>query len=616
TIDVLFSISGHNPEGDTTERRPRRWGIYRRRYNNVSEQVSSGIHPSSHRQQDGDSATSDAHMDTRVRYAPYAIPHCHWRGNFQERVQTHINKEREQNPPETKMEEKKQDETSGNWFKITIPFGIKYDEKWLLNLIQKQCSVPFTPVEFHYEKMQAHFFVENASIAFALKNVGGKICDKNNEKISIFVIPSNAPQTVQKELKSEKEDQIKVMQTPDQVKSAEELDQGKGLEPEDMSAKRNPICTTLPDNSTNVRLVVPSFTPDSAPKLIQHALLRLYSRKHDIPSSPVLGVTSLESDAGHWRRESGHLDGSYLAEWRSGGLLASTRQGCSADSSSYILELFPKLLCLDGQEPPPPTNLGIEAHKNVPSCKGSFFGSDPLKSLVLQFLKQYYSIYDSGDRHCLLCTYHDKACFSLTIPFNPNDPAQSTLFEYFKDNRNMKNRKDPNLHFQLLKHTKRDITCTLCVLPKTQHDLSSFVVDMLFQSERMLCFCVNGVFKEVEVEGRSQGSVRAFTRTFITTPASDSSLCIMNDELFVRDATPNTTQSVHSIEVPTPTTSSMTTLSQEQQEMVQVFSTKSGMSLQLSQKCLHDNHWDYTRAVQVLALCKAKYKLSEEALPQ
>lgn len=33
--------------------------------------------------------------------------------------------------------------------------------------------------------MQAHFFVENASIAFALKNVGGKICDKNNEKVSI-----------------------------------------------------------------------------------------------------------------------------------------------------------------------------------------------------------------------------------------------------------------------------------------------------------------------------------------------------------------------------------------------------------------------------------------------
>lgn len=58
--------------------------------------------------------------------APYAIPRCHWRGNFQDRVQTHINKEREQNSPETKMEEKKQDETSGRWFKITVSVL----EKW------------------------------------------------------------------------------------------------------------------------------------------------------------------------------------------------------------------------------------------------------------------------------------------------------------------------------------------------------------------------------------------------------------------------------------------------------------------------------------------------------
>ncbi|KAI5937096.1 Nuclear RNA export factor 2 [Manis javanica] len=40
--------------------------------------------------------------------------------------------------------------------------------------------------------------------------------------------------------------------------------------------------------------------------------------------------------------------------------------------------------------------------------------------------------------------------------------------------------------------------------------------------ETMLCFSVNGVFKEVE--GTFQGSVRAFTRAFITTPASGSSV--------------------------------------------------------------------------------------------
>uniref|UniRef100_M3Z120 Nuclear RNA export factor 3 n=1 Tax=Mustela putorius furo TaxID=9669 RepID=M3Z120_MUSPF len=83
----------------------------------------------------------------------------------------------------------------------------------------------------------------------------------------------------------------------------------------------------------------------------------------------------------------------------------------------------------------------------------------------------------------------------------------------------MKKLKDPSLRVQLLKHTKCDVMRSLCVLPKTQHDLSSFVVDMWFQTERMLCFSVNGVFKEVE--GMSQDSVRAFTRTFIATPISN-----------------------------------------------------------------------------------------------
>lgn len=66
-IDVVFSISGHNTQGNTLQRRPRYWGIYRRRYNNWSEHVSPSIHPSSHQQQDGDPATSDAYVDTQVR---------------------------------------------------------------------------------------------------------------------------------------------------------------------------------------------------------------------------------------------------------------------------------------------------------------------------------------------------------------------------------------------------------------------------------------------------------------------------------------------------------------------------------------------------------------------
>ena len=63
-----------------------------------------------------------------------------------------------------------------------------------------------------------------------------------------------------------------------------------------------------------------------------------------------------------------------------------------------------------------------------------------------------------------------------------------------------------------------------------------------------------------------------------------SSLCIVNDELFVRDASPNETQSMSSIPVSSSTSSSVFILSKEQQEMVQAFSTQSGMKLEWSQK--------------------------------
>ncbi|XP_024611556.1 nuclear RNA export factor 2-like [Neophocaena asiaeorientalis asiaeorientalis] len=120
----------------------------------------------------------------------------------------------------------------------------------------------------------------------------------------------------------------------------------------------------------------------------------------------------------------------------------------------------------------------------------------------------------------------------------------------------------------------------------------------------------------VEVEGSSQGCVRAFTQTFTTTPASYSSLFIMNDELFVWDVSPKKTKSTFSIPVPTPSTSSMPSFYWEQQQMVQAFSTQSRMNLQWSQKYLQDNKWNYTRAGQVFSMLKTKCKIPEEAFKE
>uniref|UniRef100_A0A8W4F892 NTF2 domain-containing protein n=1 Tax=Sus scrofa TaxID=9823 RepID=A0A8W4F892_PIG len=529
------SLPLHTDQMNPIQRRARCWGIYQRRYNYWSEQVTS------QEQKDRNSVGSDAHVDTRVRYTPYGIPPYHRRGNFQMQDLTHVNMDTDKKPPEGKVERIRQDETLGSWFKITIPFGIKYEEKWLLSLIQKHCGVPFTPVEFHYEKMQAQFFVENANIAFALRNVSGKIYNEAKERISVFVDPCDAPRSVQKELRSAKVEQMKLtlnrqnegsqqflhiqrlrfdpglmtsgmgtVQNPGnamttclqlygenvpKVKSAGQMDKVQRLEPDEMCADRNPVCNTSPDEATSL---------------------------------------------------------------------------------SSILELFPKLLCLDGQETPPATHRGAEARQCLPTCKGSFFGSNELKSLVLQFLQHYYLIHDYGNRQRLLGAYHDEACFSLTIPFHPEDPDPSSLCEYLEENRNMKKLKDPDLRVLLLNHTKVDIVTSLCVFPKTEHDLSSFVVDTWFQTVSS-CFLSRA---GLGMEGRYQGCVRAFTRTFIATPATSSSLCIVNDELFVSDSSRSETESVLFIPMPACSASSLPSRSSEQQEMVHSFSVTSGMNFQ------------------------------------
>ncbi|XP_057573594.1 nuclear RNA export factor 2-like [Hippopotamus amphibius kiboko] len=512
------------------------------------------------------------------------------------------------------MGENTQDGTPGSWFKVTIPYGKHYDKTWLMNSIQSHCSVPFTPVDFHYVRNMARFFVQEASTASALKGVSYKIYDQEGRKIPIFVNASAVPYSVQNKLEPEEMEQLKLTLSKryDVFQQALDLQRLRfdpdlvGHDIDIILSRRNCMVATL-------QIIEKNFPELLSLNLSSNKLYRLDGLSDIIQMAPMVKILNLSNNELKSAWELNKMKGLKLEElWLEGNPLCGT----FPDQSTYISAIrdcFPKLLRLDGQELPSPIIVDIGTPYVIKPCEESYKGSETLKSIVLQFLQQYYLIHDYGDRQHLLGTYHEEACFSLTISFHPEDPAPS-LGEYFKVSRNMKKLKDPHLRLQLLKHTKGDILWALCALPKTQHDLSSFMVDLWFQTETMLCFSVNGVFKEVE-EG-SQGCVRAFTRTFITTPASHSSLCIVNDELFVRDASPSETQRMSSIPMPTSTSSSTQALSQEQQEMVQAFSTLSGMKLEWSQKCLQDNEWNYTRAGQVFNMLKTEGKIPEEAFKE
>uniref|UniRef100_A0A8C5ZT55 Nuclear RNA export factor 2-like n=1 Tax=Marmota marmota marmota TaxID=9994 RepID=A0A8C5ZT55_MARMA len=500
--------------------------------------------------------------------------------------QIHITVWKDTKPEEREIGEDTQGEAMGNWFKVTIPYGRKYDKAWLMNTVQSHCTVPFTPVDFHYIRNQARFFVQDVKTASALKDISYKICDEENRKISVFVNTSAIPYSMQNKFTPEQMEQLKLTMSKQydasqQVLNLQKLRFDSDLVGHDIDMilnRRNCMFATL-------QIIESNFPELLSLNLQNNKLYQLDGLSDIIEKAPKVKILNLSKNELRTAKELDKPKGLKLEElWLEGNPLCSTFPDQSAYVSA-IQDCFPNLLRLDGQELSTPVVVDPDAPKLIKPCKESYKGSETLKNLVLQFLQEYYLIYDYGDRQGLLSAYHDEACFSLTIPFNPKDPAPNSLCKYFKYSRNMKKLKDSNK--QLLKHTKHDIVDYLSVLPKTEHDFSCLMIDMWFQTETMLCFSVNGVFKE----GESIVHLYYFLRVNFS-----SSICILNDELIVRNASPDEIQSSFSIPMPALFSTSMPTLSQEQQEMVKVFSTQSGMKLEWSQKlyvCMTDLSFDH-----------------------
>uniref|UniRef100_A0A1D5QS92 Nuclear RNA export factor 1 n=1 Tax=Macaca mulatta TaxID=9544 RepID=A0A1D5QS92_MACMU len=566
------------------QRKKKGRGPFRWKYgegNRRSGRGGSGIRSSRLEEDDGDVAMSDAQDGPRVRYNPYTTRPNRRGDTWHDRDRIHVTVRRDRAPPERGGAGTSQDGTSKNWFKITIPYGRKYDKAWLLSMIQSKCSVPFTPIEFHYENTRAQFFVEDASTASALKAVNYKILDRENRRISIIINSSAPPHTILNELKPEQVEQLKLIMSKRYDGSQQALDlKGLRSDPDLVAQNIDVVLNRRSCMAATLRIIEENIPELLSLNLSNNRLYRLDDMSSIVQKAPNLKILNLSGNELKSERELDKIKGLKLEElWLDGNSLCDTFR----DQSTYIRSVRQ--------------------------------GFAMLLRLVLnswaKAVHLYYAIYDSGDRQGLLDAYHDGACCSLSIPFIPQNPARSSLAEYFKDSRNVKKLKDPTLRFRLLKHTRLNVVAFLNELPKTQHDVNSFVVDISAQTSTLLCFSVNGVFKEVD--GKSRDSLRAFTRTFIAVPASNSGLCIVNDELFVRNASSEEIQRAFAMPAPTPSSSPVPTLSPEQQEMLQAFSTQSGMNLEWSQKCLQDNNWDYTRSAQAFTHLKAKGEIPEVA---
>uniref|UniRef100_A0A8C9V1A0 Nuclear RNA export factor 1 n=1 Tax=Scleropages formosus TaxID=113540 RepID=A0A8C9V1A0_SCLFO len=489
-----------------------------------------------------------------------------------------------------------------SWFKMTIPHGKKYDKKWLLTALQNLCSVPFTPVHVGHGN-RAQFYIDDASTANALSKVSRKITDTEGYKVTVLMNSCPPPSFILTQLKPEDLDNLKQCMAKRFDGSQQALDLNSIRTDPDLVSQNIEVVLNRKNCMQAVIKIIEENIPELAClNLSNNKLYKLDDLAELVGKVPNLKTLNLSHNELKTERELDKVKGFKLVElWLERNPLCDHFK----DQSSYVSavrERFPRLLKLDGHDLPPPIGFDVEAPTTLPPCKGSYFFSDEIKSLILRFLQQYYSIYDSGDRQPLLDAYHDGASFSLSIPFSVQNPSRCSLGEYHKDSRNIKKLKDPTTRFRLLKHTRLNVVAFLNELPKTQHDIASFTVDVMFtisQKSTTFCFSIIVIFLT--------------TCLLSPSPSIFISLCIVNDELFVRNATTEEIRKAFAAPAPTPSSSPVPTLSAPQQEMLSSFSQKSGMNLEWSQKCLQDNDWDFNRAAQIFTQLKAEGKIPDVA---
>ncbi|XP_071974556.1 nuclear RNA export factor 1 [Engystomops pustulosus] len=557
--------------------------------------------------EDGDIPMSEAHDSGRSRFNPYS------RGGrkkddrqARDRINAHGNSSRDMSHhPRNEPREDK------SWFKVTIPHGKKYDKGWLIGLLQSACTLPFTPVGYFCDHSRAHFYVEDSAVAKALRQISRTFTDRENFKVTILTRPCPPPE-MPKNLADEEILHLKncMQKRYDGAQQALNM-RSIRLDPDLIENKVDIIL-----NRKNCMTAMLQIIEENVPELLSLDLSnnKLYKLDHltDIHlKAPNLKLINLSDNLLRSEKDLDKIKGLKLEMlWLDGNPLCKFFK----DQNLYISamrERFPKLLQLDGHDLPPPITFDVETPTTLPPCKGSYLATDDIKALILRFLQQYYACYDGDDRQGLLNVYHDEACCSLSIP-GPigQNPSRSSLGDYFNSSRNIKRLRDPALRYKLLKHKRLSVVSFLNELPRTQHDLNSFVVDVTAQTPTLLSFVVNGVFK---VEGQSNDPVRAFSRVFIAVPGPDGGLLLVNDEQFIRNASTEEIRKAFATPAPTPSSSPVPVLAPAPQEIVQAFSVFSGMNAEWAQKCLQDNGWDFDQAANIFLKLKTEGKIPEVA---
>lgn len=291
-----------------------------------------------------------------------------------------------------------------------------------------------------------------------------------------------------------------------------------------------------------------------------------------------------------------------------------------SDHDIYVSDVrkkFPKLVRLDGVDLPPAIGFDVSEDVTLPPCQQSFLIDPAGKDLVRDFLTQYFAIFDSESRQPLLEAYHETATMSMAANYLINDnrnlPAVR-LSSYLPNSRNIIRITERESRRRYLRTGRLQVVSFLSDLPKTKHDLMGFAVDLLVFTPAIIVLTMNGVYKEITVNGTPS---RSFHRTFVIVPNSAGGFSITNDMLFVTNTTKEQDDALSSAQapaqVPAPAAASAPAYDDTQRAILTSLRQQTGMNEHWSINCLQETGWDFQRALFIFNQLQSEGKIPQEA---
>ncbi|KAH0953340.1 hypothetical protein HN011_003453 [Eciton burchellii] len=255
------------------------------------------------------------------------------------------------------------------------------------------------------------------------------------------------------------------------------------------------------------------------------------------------------------------------------------------NSQEYIQavkNVFPHLQKLDG------VVIGMEK-KFVPNIQDNYLGNGTKISLIKQFVRHFFTLYDQKDRIVMNGLYDKNALYSMTLGTVTNY-MHKEIFKTFSTNRNLLKFVDYAKCHEFLFCGPENIITVLRQQPRTMHNFKTFHIDLLHEEDNHIAISVQGLFSY----RISSCPPMLFNRTFIIIRKEDNEYCIVNDQYYINGSLNNDVKlEQRSVPKFTPTMLSVS----EKEQLLRFLHELTTMNIRYCYKYLQDVEWDIRNAI-------------------